>query len=147
MLIDEYVQLPDGRVTTLEELNPLLRTVPLWQAYPGDSLNGDYTNCFAPNMQALTVALGEAQFRVESSRIVSMGGYAKAIAIADPLAAKYQNLDGRLESAPFDPSVPYFLDEEGSVHSVTPRREDDAQHSATSPRPEMRARRWWHFWR
>ncbi|HEX3578843.1 MAG TPA: DUF1698 domain-containing protein, partial [Thermoanaerobaculia bacterium] len=49
MMIDEYFLLPDGSVTTLEAVNPILKTIPLWQAYPGDSLNGDFTNCFAPN--------------------------------------------------------------------------------------------------
>ena len=30
--------------------------------------------------------------------------------------------NGRLETTPFDPAVPYFLDEEGAVPTVTPRR-------------------------
>jgi tRNA (mo5U34)-methyltransferase len=119
MLIDEYVQLPDGSVTTLDALNPQLRGVPLWQTYPRDSLNGDYTNCFAPNMTALVAALEEAQFEVQSTKIVSMGGYVRAVAISDERTAKYQKLDTRLEKSAFDPAVPYFLDEEGSVHSVT----------------------------
>jgi tRNA (mo5U34)-methyltransferase len=122
MMIDEYFLLPDGRVTTLAEVNPLLLNVPLWQAYPGDSLNGDFTNASAPNRRALEVALSEAQFRVEQLEVVSMGGYARATAIEDPMAAKYQKLDSRLELSEFDPSVPYFLDEEGSVHDVTPRK-------------------------
>jgi tRNA (mo5U34)-methyltransferase len=119
MMIDEYVQLPDGSVTTLEALNPLLKDVPLWQAYPGDSLNGDFTNCFAPNRRALEAALSEAQFRVDEVTTVSMGGYARATAIVDERTAKYQRLDTRLETTEFDPAVPYFLDEEGSVHNVT----------------------------
>lgn len=122
MMIDEYVQLPGGAITTLEQLNPILTNVPLWQAYPGDSLNGDYTNCFAPNRRALEVALAEAQFRVDEMRIVSMGGYARATAVIDERTGKYQRLDGRLESTPFDPAVPYFLDEEGAVHEVIARR-------------------------
>jgi tRNA (mo5U34)-methyltransferase len=122
MMIDEYFLLPDGSVTTLEAINPVLKNIPLWQQYPGDSLNGDYTNCFAPNHRALVVALEEAQFQVAETRTVSMGGYARAIAIEDARTAKYQALDTRLETTPFDPSVPYFLDEEGSVHDVTPRR-------------------------
>jgi hypothetical protein len=100
----------------------ILKSVPLWQAYPGDSLNGDFTNCFAPNRRALEVALEESQFHVDDVRIVSMGGYARATAIVDERVAKYQHLDGRLETAPFDPDVPYFLDEKGSVHDVTPKK-------------------------
>ena len=122
MLIDEFVQMPDGSVTTLEALNPALRSIPLWQAYPRDSLNGDYTNVSAPNRRALEVALEEAQFRVDAFQIVSMGGYARATAVVDERASKYQRLDGRLDSSPFDPSVPYFLDEDGSVHNITGRK-------------------------
>jgi hypothetical protein len=112
MMIDEYFLLPDGSVTTLNALNPQLKDVPLWQAYPADSLNGDFTNCFAPNRKALETALSEAQFAVEALRIVTMGGYARASAIVDDRVAKYQRLDARLETTPFDPSVPYFLDED-----------------------------------
>jgi tRNA (mo5U34)-methyltransferase len=122
MMIDEYFLLPDGSVTTLAAVNPLLANVPLWQAYPADSLNGDYTNCFAPNRRALEAALTEAQFRVDVLETVSMGGYARATAIDDATVAKYQRLDARLERGEFDPNVPYFLDEDGAVHSVTPRR-------------------------
>jgi tRNA (mo5U34)-methyltransferase len=122
MLIDEYFLLPDGSTTTLDAVNPLLKDVPLWQAYPGDTLNGDFTNCFAPNRRALEAALQEAQFRVEDFRIVSMGGYARASAVSDSRVAKYQRLDSRLETTPFDPAVPYFLDEEGAVHDVTGRK-------------------------
>jgi tRNA (mo5U34)-methyltransferase len=121
MMIDEYFLLPDGTVSTLDAVNPLVKTVPLWQSYPGGSLNGDFTNCFAPNRKALEVALEEAQFRVEQTQTVSMGGYVRATAIVDERTAKYQRLDGRLETAPFDPSVPYFLDEPGSVQTVTGR--------------------------
>jgi tRNA (mo5U34)-methyltransferase len=125
MLIDEYVLLPDGSTTSLNALNPKLKDIPLWQAYPGDSLNGDFTNCSAPNMAGLKAALAEAQFRVETERIVSMGGYVRATAVDEPRAAKYQRLDGRLDQTPFDPSVPYFLDEEGSVHEVTPPKKHE----------------------
>jgi len=148
MLIDEYVQLPGGDVTTLEALNPILTEIPLWQAYPGDSLNGDYTNCFAPNMKALIAALEEARFRVEDTAIVSMGGYVRATAVENARTEKYQRLDSRLEKTPFDPSVPYFLDEEGAVQSVT------APHSRTVAAPDTQrsvgptiSRPWWRFWR
>jgi tRNA (mo5U34)-methyltransferase len=132
MMIDEYFLLPDGSVTTLEALNPLLKNVPLWQAYPADTLNGDFTNCFAPNHRALMVALEESQFKVEATATVSMGGYARATAIENDRVAKYQRLDGRLETAPFDPLVPYFLDEEGAVHKVTPRRVNSTEESTDS---------------
>ena len=140
MMIDEYFLLPDGRVTTLAEMNPALCEVPLWQQYPADSLNGDFTNCFAPNRRALEVALEEAQFEVRTVKTVSMGGYAHATAASNARAAKYQKLDGRLHDSEFDPSVPYFLDEEGSVHEVTPPRVHEQPSQAKS-------RTWWRFGR
>ena len=139
MMIDEYFLLPDGSVSTLDEVNPLLKSVPLWQAYPGGSLNGDFTNCFAPNRRALEAALDEAQFRVDETQTVSMGGYARATAITDPRTAKYQTLDARLEKTAFDPTVPYFLDEEGAVQTVTGRGSDHRS-SPHGKRP------WWKFW-
>jgi tRNA (mo5U34)-methyltransferase len=142
MMIDEYVLLRDGQVTSLASLNPLLNDISLWQAYPRDSLNGDYTNCFAPNRHALEAALSDSQFRVDAIKIVSMGGYARATATVDELAAKYQHLDGRLQDTPFDPSVPYFLDEEGSVQTVTPRKHGNTPESDSDPKRPAK-RRWW----
>lgn len=145
MMIDEYFLLPNGTVTSLDAISPILKNIPLWQMYPGDSLNGDFTNCFAPNRRALEAALQEAQFEVGVLRTVSMGGYARAIATQNERIAKYQRLDARLERTPFDASVPYFLDEEGSVHAVTGRRPE-----AKTPPPELkqqaRSRRWWLRW-
>lgn len=140
MMIDEYFALPDGSLTTLAAIHPILADVPLWQAYPRDSLNGDFTNCFAPNRRALEVALAEAQFEVNQVEIVSMGGYARATAIEDATAGKYQRLDSRLERSEFDPAVPYFLDEENTVHSVTPPR-----HAPVDEEP--RRKLWWKFGR
>ncbi len=141
MMIDEYFQLPDRSITSLVALNPALTEVPLWQAYPRDTLNGDFTNAFAPNRAALLAALTEAQFKPVQVTTVSMGGYARAEAITDSLAAKYQRLDTRLQTTPFDPSIPYFLDEKGSVHEVTGRAGGEAPKSSEAPR------RWWRFWR
>jgi len=123
LLIDEYVLLPSGEATTLAALNPALGEIPLWQAFPRDTLNGDFTNCFAPNRRALEVALEEAQLRVDDCRVHSMGGYARATAIVDRDAGRYQTLDSRLEKEPFDPSVPYFLDGDPAKLTLTgPRK-------------------------
>ncbi len=123
VLIDDFVLLPNGSTTTLDELHPQLASLALWQAYPGDSLNGDFTNCFAPNSLALRVALEEAQFEVEVFRKLHMGGYARARAIANPKAARFQALDARIEKAPFDPAVPYFLDEDAAKLTITGPRD------------------------
>ena len=123
LLIDEFVQLPDGGTTRLADLHPALASIPLWQAYPRDSLNGDFTNCFAPNRRALECALEEAQFAVEEFRGLDMGGYARARAVADETLERYRRLDERIEKSPLDPEVPYFLDEDPSKLTITgPRR-------------------------
>jgi tRNA (mo5U34)-methyltransferase len=147
MMIDEYFVLPDGSVTSLDAVNPILKDIPLWQAYPRDTLNGDFTNCSAPNRCALQVALEEAQFRVDEIRVVSMGGYARASAITDDRISEYQRLDGRLESTPFDPAVPYFLDEEGSVHEVTGRSKTMTAGGVLRDVGAREDRGWWQFWR
>ena len=143
-MIDEHVVLPDGGVTTLDRLNPILREIPLWQSYPGGALNGDFTNCFAPNMCALKTVLREAQFSVESSISLLGGGYVRAVAVKDETAAKYQKLDGRLHETPFDSSVPYYLDEEGSEHTLTGRREDNAGSQGPSNTKDTGNKKpWW----
>ena len=119
LIIDDFVLLPDGSTTTLAALHPELPHLALWQAYPGDSLNGDFTNCFAPNRRALEVALAEAQFEVEEFRQLAMGGYVRARSVSDPRAGRYQQLDARLEKTPLDPSVPYFLDQDPSKLTLT----------------------------
>ena len=119
LLIDDFVLLPGGATTTLAALNPALSALALWQAYPGDSLNGDFTNCFAPNRRGLEVALEEAQFSVEEFRQLAMGGYVRARAITEPQAARFQQLDARLEKTPYDPAIPYFLDRDASKLTLT----------------------------
>jgi tRNA (mo5U34)-methyltransferase len=126
MMIDDYVLLPDGTTTTLAALHPRLAEIPLWQAYPRDSLNGDFTNCFAPNRAGLVAALEEAGFAVEATRQLEMGGYARARAVEDAEALRYQRLDARLEQTPLDPVVPYFLDRDPARLTLTgPRRRRD----------------------
>lgn len=129
LMIDDFLLLPDGTSTSLQEVAPILEDIPLWQAYPRDSLNGDHTNCFAPNRAALVAALEEAEFEVVDFEKVSMGGYACARAIEEAALARYRDLDDRLETTPFDPEVPYFLDQDPNKLTVTGPRsrvhEDD----------------------
>ena len=97
-----------------------------------------------PKLGGSGTKLGGVEGKLASLAINPAGGYSRATAIADPRTEKYQRLDTRLEKAPFDPAVPYFLDEEGAVHSVT------GPHSRgvdTTPQSEERRRRWWRLWR
>jgi len=96
-------------------------------------------------MRALEVALTEAQFAVESSMVHPGAGFVRSTAIDDALAAKYRALDDRIHDTSFDPTVPYYLDEDGSVHDLTGRREDNqtTNHDpAANPRTKE-PRRWW----
>lgn len=122
LLIDDDVLLPDGTTTSLGALHPRLAEIPLWQAYPGDSLNGDPTNCFAPIRAALAAALAAAELAVEELTTVAMGGYVRARAIRDEEAARARGLDQRLAGEPFDPETPYFLDDDAERHPLTGRR-------------------------
>src|SRR5215212_3527447 len=115
LMIDEQVLLPDGTFTKLAAIHPILSSIPLWQTFPGASMNHDATNHSAPNLAALKVALAESQFRFDEFDAMQWHGFARATAIADEEAAKYARLDARLERNALDASVPYFLDEEGSA--------------------------------
>lgn len=127
LMIDDFVLLPSGESTTLEALSPQLTEIPLWQAYPADSLNGDFTNCFAPNLAALRAALEEAQFEVTATKKVSMGGYVHARATNNPTMERFRKLDSRLESETFDPEVPYFLDTDRAKLTLTGRGRDGSR--------------------
>jgi tRNA (mo5U34)-methyltransferase len=67
-MIDDAVLVGPGKFKTLAELNPELETIPLMQFYPGDSLNGDATNVWAPNEVGLAAMLEEVGFSVQGRR-------------------------------------------------------------------------------
>lgn len=127
LMIDDFVLLPNGESTTLESLSPQLAEIPLWQAYPGDSLNGDFTNCFAPNLTALRAALEEAQFTVGATKKVSMGGYVHAQATDNPTTERFRQLDSRLETDGLDPDIPYFLDSDRAKLTITGQGRHESQ--------------------
>jgi len=60
--LDNFVVLADGRVTTLEQIDPCLERIPLYRFYPANDLNGDYSNWFAPNRRAIEDGLRTAGF-------------------------------------------------------------------------------------
>jgi tRNA (mo5U34)-methyltransferase len=60
--LDNCVILDDGRKTTLEGIDPRLSRIPLYRFYPGDELNGDYSNWFSPNRRAIEEGLRTAGF-------------------------------------------------------------------------------------
>ena len=62
--MDRAVLLADGSFASLDQLAPALKDLPLMQFYPGDSLNNDFTNYWAPNLACLKGMLVESNFTV-----------------------------------------------------------------------------------
>lgn len=61
-ILDHTVLLPDGSTVALAELDPRLAEIGLMQFFPGDALNGDPTNYWAPNATAARQLLADAGF-------------------------------------------------------------------------------------
>lgn len=70
-MIDEAVLVGSGQFKKLADFDPELERIPLMQFYPGDSLNDDPTNVWAPNKVCLAAMLEEAGFAVE--RVEKLG--------------------------------------------------------------------------
>jgi tRNA (mo5U34)-methyltransferase len=63
--IDDALLVAPGEFKRLVDISPELESIPLMQFYPGDSLNNDPTNVWAPNQAALRAMLGESGFAVD----------------------------------------------------------------------------------
>jgi tRNA (mo5U34)-methyltransferase len=70
-VIDRAFLMKDGSFVDLASLNPELVAAPIMQFYPGDSLNKDFTNYWAPNEACMQRMLEENRFAV--TRTVSNG--------------------------------------------------------------------------
>lgn len=53
----------EGKYTPLQEVNPVLVNSPIMQFYPGDELNQDPSNWFAPNVTCVEAMLRTCGFR------------------------------------------------------------------------------------
>lgn len=84
LVLDEFLTLPDGRISKLRDEASTLVSTSLWQSYPGRSLAGDITNEFVPNMAAVRAALRDCRFTPIAELTRSIGGFVKAEAIDDP---------------------------------------------------------------
>ncbi len=60
--LDNCVVLDDGQTTTLDRIDQRLSRIPLYRFYPGNELNGDYSNWFSPNRSAIEGGLRTAGF-------------------------------------------------------------------------------------
>jgi tRNA (mo5U34)-methyltransferase len=60
--LDDCLLLDDGRRTALKAIHPCLGRIPLYQFYPSNELNSDYSNWFSPNRCAIEDGLRTAGF-------------------------------------------------------------------------------------
>ena len=63
-VLDEHF-IYDGQSKALEKINPILRHSPIMQFYPGNELNDDWSNWWAPNVECLRLMLETSGFRAE----------------------------------------------------------------------------------
>lgn len=67
--IDNAFLLPNGQLTALKNISPILTDASIMQFYPKNSLNDDNSNYWAPNMTCLVDMLGETGFKILSKTI------------------------------------------------------------------------------
>src|SRR5207249_2684617 len=63
-IIDNGCLLPDGKLTPLRSIAPVLEQIPIMQFYPGSVLNDDPTNFWGPNMKCIEEMLTKSNFVV-----------------------------------------------------------------------------------
>ncbi len=81
-VIDEAVLLPNGKKKPLRKIlkEP---EIALMQFFPSDSLDGDYTNYWGPNMKCLELMLIESNFEVLDKKTHNDRGIFTARAVSD----------------------------------------------------------------
>ncbi|HRE46825.1 MAG TPA: class I SAM-dependent methyltransferase [Aggregatilineales bacterium] len=92
-VIDNRLFLPDGTITPMETLSPTLLDVPLFQFYPGDTLNHDPTNVWAPNSAGLRAILYEAMFPVQKMVVFGYRGFSMSRVTYNKTTEFYRDLD------------------------------------------------------
>jgi len=61
--------LPNGKLSTLDKISPILTDISIMQFYPKNTLNNDHSNYWAPNMTCLVNMLEETGFMVADKTI------------------------------------------------------------------------------
>jgi tRNA (mo5U34)-methyltransferase len=80
-LLDEAFLQPDG---SFKRLSGALRETCLMQFYPGDTLSGDPTNYWAPNLACMRALLETAGFDVERAAVLGSRGVLHGRKVIDP---------------------------------------------------------------
>jgi tRNA (mo5U34)-methyltransferase len=92
-LLDNALLVDGGAFRTLADIDPLLRDTCLMQFYPGDTLNGDPSNYWAPNAACVRGMLGAAGFETKAEDVAGSRGIFHARRIVDPTAVYYRRLE------------------------------------------------------
>jgi tRNA (mo5U34)-methyltransferase len=92
-LLDNALLVGGGRFRTLADIDPDLREACLMQFYPGDALNGDHSNYWAPNAACLRGLLDAAGFRPTAEDVAGQRGIFHARRIVDPTAVYHRRLE------------------------------------------------------
>jgi tRNA (mo5U34)-methyltransferase len=98
--IDDAVLVAPGEFKRLVDISPELGEIPLMQFYPGDSLNNDPTNVWAPNQAALRAMLGESGFAVDRELRIGQRALAFAHRTQDAMREYWRHRDravGRMQ--------------------------------------------------
>jgi tRNA (mo5U34)-methyltransferase len=121
-LIDEAFLRADGTFAPLDEA---LRGVSLMQFYPDDTLHGDPTNYWAPNLTALKALVHTAGFVVEKAESIGSRGLVHARKVKDP---------GRLYQRRLEKST--LREAAAAVHTEISVTADPEAIPVTAPAPE-----------
>lgn len=92
--IDKGLADPETGVwRNLEKLAPQLSNIPLAQFYPGDTLGGNPSNWWGPNLAALKAMIQSAGFKIESAETIGSRGLVVARKVEDPKTEFWQEFD------------------------------------------------------
>lgn len=92
-LIDEAFLRSQGDFRSLASIHPELESTCIMQFYPGDSLNNDSTNVWAPNSACLRAMLEESGFDIEHQTRVGNRGIVRGRRVDDERRLYFRRLD------------------------------------------------------
>jgi hypothetical protein len=67
--------------------------MPLWRYFPRDTLDGDFTNKWAPNMTGLRAMLEDCQLQPEDAVVVQDRGWVRARSFSNVHLEYFRKLD------------------------------------------------------
>jgi tRNA (mo5U34)-methyltransferase len=92
-VLDNALVVDGGRLRALAEIDPQLREACLMQFYPGDALNGDHSNYWAPNAACVRGLLRDAGFAATAEDVSGSRGIFLARRTLDATAAYHRRLE------------------------------------------------------